>query len=547
MTETMPIINIRRNYPINYKIENIDFSNENKKKIINLLKKNESNVFTNENVNNLIKLVSNENKIKIKNLLNKANKLKYNNLSENNKKIIDELLKIKKIFENFKSRGFYDNNQNNTRESILSNNNRVNISKIIRMVDAVHKYVNVLDPNIVDIFKPVFDELFRQNIKPTDTKPRKLFFNKDIFELNPEIYDSKINGNIKINSIKNLGKGAFSTVYTNISVIKNKNIKKLNSTILKIIDDKSREKIEFKSLIFNICLLALLYFQNSNGIKYFCDLYEFGKVKRVNNSFYAIMENGGGELSNFKINDYRYKTEDIPYGTILDRLNILLHIIKECSKAIQVLHNIDMVHCDIKLENFLYLIKDGYYDIKIIDFGFIKKNGAIANGLFGTPNYITYDFYNSIYGNGNKKYKITIKNDIYALGIIFLYLLYIILNYGDYSTISQNYGGFAIVTQNMYTRLKSGQYQGYATEFVSLIKKNLERNIIFIFNTLTTIFESLKDTIFMRKEIIQKKKDFIQKLNTILRKITYLEGNYNNLQEFIDDIDNLIRLLNEIK
>ena len=51
----------------------------------------------------------------------------------------------------------------------------------------------------------------------------------------------------------------------------------------------------------------------------------------------------------------------------------------------------------------------------------------------------------------------------------------------------------------------------------------------------------------MRKEIIQKKKDFIQKLNTILRKITYLEGNYNNLQEFIDDIDNLIRLLNEIK
>ena len=108
------------------------------------------------------------------------------------------------------------------------------------------------------------------------------------------------------------------------------------------------------------------------------------------------MENGGGELSNFKINDYRYKTEDIPYGTILDRLNILLHIIKECSKAIQVLHNIDMVHCDIKLENFLYLIKDGYYDIKIIDFGFIKKNGAIANGLFGTPNYIPYDFYNSI-------------------------------------------------------------------------------------------------------------------------------------------------------
>ena len=75
MTETMPIINIRRNYPINYKIENIDFSNENKKKIINLLKKNESNVFTNENVNNLIKLVSNENKIKIKNLLNKANKI----------------------------------------------------------------------------------------------------------------------------------------------------------------------------------------------------------------------------------------------------------------------------------------------------------------------------------------------------------------------------------------------------------------------------------------------------------------------------------------
>ena len=525
MTETMPIINIRRNIPINYKIENINFSNENKKKIINLLKKNESNVFTNENVNNLIKLVSNENKIKIKNLLNKANKLKYNNLSENNKKIIDELLKIKKIFENFKSRGFYDNNQNNTRESILSNNNRVNISNILpekikKMLSIINKYINVLDPNIKDIFQNIIRKNIQNNIIPESKNMERILSIITTFtyqesttqrlNLIPEIYDHNNPGNIMMYESSMFAQGSFGKVYKNLMLcnsITGKYECKNIPYIFKLINDKTN--LEFKSLIFNICLLVLLYFQSGNKIKYFCNLYEFGKIKN-NNKVYAIMENGGNELSKI-ISKYVILSKE--------RLLDILVIIKECAKAIQILHNIDIIHCDIKLENFLYSEKDNNkYCIKIIDFGFIKKNKTIVNNLFGTPDYIPYDFYSSRYKE--QKYTITIKNDIYALGIMLLKLL---LNNNN----------------NIIKNLKNYIY----------LNDDIKNIINIIIDNLKKIFKiGIIGSLFMKKNIMyQLKIDFIQKLNTILRKITYLEGNYNNLQEFIDDIDNLIRLLNEIK
>ena len=539
-------------------------SNENKKSINNLFKKNEilriikllkvikklknnkpqNKEFINKNQIDKIENLNEQNKLQIIKLL-KKNKLYKKNitnrftmlfskenildkLSKENKKLINKLLNIaKKVKENKiaelekmnKLRGFNKNNNVNNIRQTLSNGNRVNIRKIIRMVDTVHKYFNSLDPSIVDIFKPVFDKLFIQNIKLKDIKSRKLFNGNYIFELNPEIYDSNINGNIKINSVKNLGKGSFSTVYTNISVIGNKNTQKLNSIILKIIDDKSKEKKEFKSLIFNICLLALLYFQNSNGIKYFCDLYEFGKVKEINNCFYAIMENGGFELQNI------FYSRILKKENTLNSLNIVLYVIKECAKAIQVLHNINIIHCDIKLQNFLYLIKYSEYYIKIIDFGFCTKNGTVVKSIFGTPDYIPSDFYYSIQ-TGNK-YIITIKNDIYSLGIMFIILLSNIFNKKYY---------VPIVNKDLFNNIINKKN---LDNIDNIISKNIKTNIGYIIEDLKDIFQSKNDS-------NGKKKYFFERLNTILTKITYLEGNYDNLLRFIDDIDNLIELLKKI-
>lgn len=534
------------------------------RKINNEIIKNNNEIIKNNNKGNLNKIfkLSKNNKEYINHIYSKNGKItKYNieyinyikskikNLNKDDKNKINIIkTKINKQIEKERenkieivkkmniSRGFINKNNsvNNIRQR-LSNSNRVNISKITRMINTIHKYFNVLDPSIEDIFKPVFDEFFRQNIKINQTKTRVLNIGNKQFELIPEFYNNRMNGNLQINKF-NKSSGAYSNVYTNISLIKNSNKKKLNSTILKLIKDKSKEHQEFNSLIFNMCLLALLYFQNNNNkIKYFCDLYEFGKIKKINNFYYAIMENGGYELLNLDFND-KYNNilfHSIPYKIILNRLNIVLYIIKECAKAIQVLHNIYIIHCDIKPENFLYSIKDGKYYIKIIDFGFSKKNITYVNDLFGTYNYIPYDFYYTII-NG-LQYIITFKNDIYALGIILLILLLKALN-------TKN--SRPIVNFTMQEKIKKGNIN----DLEQNMNQNIEYNIKVIISNLENIFDSLKDVMFgfMRKNIIKKKKDFIQNLNTILRKITYLDGNYNNLQEFINDIDDLIELLKKI-
>jgi serine/threonine protein kinase len=146
--------------------------------------------------------------------------------------------------------------------------------------------------------------------------------------------------------------------------------------------------------------LAFLYFDNNNNnnnnnnnrTKYFCELYEFGKIRYKKDSFYALMENGGNDLS--KIDFPLYGKNH--YKRISRQFYSILNIIKECSKSIQVLHNIDIIHCDIKLENFLYKEnkeKTEEYFIKIIDFGFCRKNQTIVDKIFGTPEYIPFNFY----------------------------------------------------------------------------------------------------------------------------------------------------------
>ena len=115
------------------------FSTENKDKIFEILKINKSNLFTKQNINTLIKMVSNKNKPKMKILLKNIEKIKNNGLNKKNKNIVNELLKIKELIVREKekhiqlleklnkNRGFNVNSVNIIREP-LTTNNRVNIS-----------------------------------------------------------------------------------------------------------------------------------------------------------------------------------------------------------------------------------------------------------------------------------------------------------------------------------------------------------------------------------------------------------------------------------
>jgi hypothetical protein len=505
--------------------QSIIFSVENKDKIINLLKKNELNVFTKENVNNLIKMISSENKGKIRKLLDNVDLIKNNGLLEENKKIINELLKIKELIKKNINKELNKKNipVNNPKETLITNN-RVNRDKITRMINAIHIYFNILEPDIQEIFNTLFRQNSKNeisekesNIKAETTNSRILYYNKMRHTLNllPCMYDSNIPGNFKINRNSLIGEGVYGKVYKNIVLI-NQNKEKKLTYIFKRIKDNEND-LEFKSLIFNICLLASLYLTHNDGIKYFCDLYEFGKIKDNPKSYYAIIENGGIEL-------YKYP---IMGKTLKNKLYDVLIIIKQCAEAILVLHKIGIIHCDVKSENFLLKKDNDENHIKIIDFGFSKKNGTVVDHWFGTQHYSPSNFFISTHSNPkDTRYTITVKNDIYALGIIFIELLFKVFRSEAKIT----------VNNKLYHEISKKLYLNKLNKLKRKIDNIIDENI-------TAIIDKLNLNIILRENV-----DFIDNLHNILLKITYLEDgyNYNDLSEFISDIDNLLDILKNI-
>lgn len=62
--------------------------------------------------------------------------------------------------------------------------------------------------------------------------------------------------------------------------------------------------------------------------------------------------------------------------------------------------------------------------IKIIDFGCVKKSGYKTKISFGTMNYISNDWLINTYSKPPKETTLTYYHDIFSLGCMFIYLLY---------------------------------------------------------------------------------------------------------------------------
>ena len=254
-------------------------------------------------------------------------------------------------------------------------------------------------------------------------------------------------------------------------------------------------------------LLTEKYADNNDHI---LKIYEFG-VLSPEKRIYSILERCDGDLFN-----YIY--------SINKSVESFIDIIYKMTKSISYLHENNLVHLDIKLENFLYKINNKEVDVKITDFGTAEFEGTVLHMIRGTKSTIAPEFLNKFYiyknnknknqkyiFNENGKYIANKKADIFSLGVCFLYFFIWI---------------FANRFLDFYAPINKEPI--YRIIYYNKLYKN---DMIYIF----TILSNININIELRKVIY-----------TIFKKtLASVEDRYNDINELLDDIEKLKIINNE--
>ncbi|CRG95749.1 calcium-dependent protein kinase, putative [Plasmodium gallinaceum] len=238
---------------------------------------------------------------------------------------------------------------------------------------------------------------------------------------------------------KVLGCGSFGVVRECI----NKETKEVYA--VKIIKKKKKHKknCNFEKMVKNeIKYLSIM--SHENIIK-FKDFFEDKK------KFYIVLEKcEGGELF-YKI---------VKNKCLMENESAL--IVRQICCALEYLHSNNIIHRDIKAENFLFKNKNTK-NIKLIDFGMAKKvNCEYLTELCGSPHYISPELI-------RKKY--TISSDIWALGVMVFFMLT-----GKYPFEGKNTPKVVDEILNKNINWKSKEFSSLSIEAVDFLKKLLERN-----------------------------------------------------------------------
>ncbi|VWU50087.1 calcium-dependent protein kinase, putative [Hepatocystis sp. ex Piliocolobus tephrosceles] len=214
---------------------------------------------------------------------------------------------------------------------------------------------------------------------------------------------------------------------------------------VKIIKKKKKHKkiFNFEGMVKNeIKYLSLMSHDNIIKLK---DFFEDRK------KFYIILEKcDGGELF-YKVIQNKCLME-----------NESVQIVKQICNALEYLHSNNIIHRDIKAENFLFKHKNTK-NIKLIDFGMAKRvNCEYLTELCGSPHYISPELI-------RKKY--TMSSDIWALGVMVFFMLT-----GRYPFEGKNTPKVVDEILNKNINWKDKEFSSLSVEAVDFLKRLLERN-----------------------------------------------------------------------
>ena len=248
------------------------------------------------------------------------------------------------------------------------------------------------------------------------------------------------------------------------------------------------------------CLIhKLLIEKYGDNNDYILKIYEFG-ILSPEKRIYSILERCDGDLFN-----YIY--------SINKSVESFIDIIYKMTKSISYLHENNLVHLDIKLENFLYKINNKEVDVKITDFGTTEFEGVVLNMIRGTETTIAPEFLNAIYINKNRQYIVNKKADIFSLGVCFLYF-------------------FMWIFENIFLDFYAPLYNGNLNKSTFLnYRQNYYRKSLYE-NDMISIVKILK-----KLNINNEVKKIIY---TILQKsLAPVEQRYNNINKLLEDINSL--------
>jgi hypothetical protein len=381
---------------------------------------------------------------------------------------------------------------------------------------------------LLDFINNLYDEMFNY-LKNYEISRKSIIRNsgilyttyqEDTIDQNPLLQ----NNTYLIKYNKPFNKGGFSFIYELY------NSEKIESgLLLKYIDPSKKNfiDIEFKTYIFHFCLQSYLKKNNTDNLKYICEILQYGKIL-INNtneySYYCIMKNCGKNLN--KLNEkYKYN-KTYNEDRITNDIKKLIYIFIECCNSVNILHKIGYIHNDIKEANFLFYENNkDEIQIKIIDFGNIKKEGTIIykKKFPYTPGYV----YPLIFKKNNDYFEMNINFDIFSLGITFLNIL---LTYFDLKSY--------IHYTNIYSNKKYNSQKYY-----QLFNDKNEIDLLII-----KLEENIKNTVnknIVNKNIVNKNtvnKNIIKLINKILliiKKIISNPLNYN-IDKLIEDLNNIL-------